>query len=147
MKIGLIKSRKEDLPIIARIFRTEFSKPPYNEKWTEEKSIEKMEFFRKFYDLYAITYGGETVGFICINPTFMCPGEVAFGEEMAIKSDYQNKGIGTFIFKKIFEIYQKRGFKKFMGIAAKKGGPMSLYKRLGVLPSKKGVLIEKRFER
>lgn len=144
MKISLKKSKSKELLTLAEIYMDAFSKPPYNEKWNLNKSIGKMKFFNKFYDLYTIRLDKEIVGFIVINPTFMCPGEVAFGEEIAIKEEFRNRGIGTQVCYQIFKIYKKKGFKKFMGIAAKKGGPMGLYKRLGILPSKKGVLIEKR---
>ena len=71
--------------------------------------------------------------------------EVAFGEEMAIKEEYQSKGIGTLILKKIFNIYRKKGFKRFLGIANVNSTAYKLYKKLGILPSKTDVLIEKRF--
>jgi len=143
MKIKLIKSVTKDLPVIAEIYRTEMSKPPYNENWTKKKSMDKIKFFSKFYDLYTIKADDEIVGFICINPIFMCPGEIAFGEEMAIKEKFQNKGIGTWVLGQIFKIYKERGFKKFMGIAEISGKAIRLYKRLKILPSKKYVLIER----
>jgi len=73
----------------------------------------------------------------------MCPGEVAFGEEMAVREDLQNKGIGTFTLKEIFRIYKQKGFKKFMGIIDAESKANNLYKRLEILPSKKNILIEK----
>lgn len=141
--IELLKSKEADLPIIAEIYLTEFSKPPYNENWTTEKAMKKMNFFKEFYDLYTIKLDNKIVGFICINPLFMCPGEVAFGEEVAIKEEYQNKGIGTTVFNKIFEIYKKRGFNRFVGISDVNSRSKNLYKRLGINPSNKDILIER----
>jgi len=79
-KINIRKTKKEDLKIISKIYRDEFSKPPYNENWTEKKSINKMRFFLKFYDLYSVIFKKQVIGFACINKNFMCPGEVAFWE-------------------------------------------------------------------
>jgi aminoglycoside 6'-N-acetyltransferase I len=143
MELSLDKPTKEELKEIAQIYMTEFSKPPYNECWTIEKAIEKMNFFSEFYDLFTIKMDGEIVGFICINPNFMCPGEVAFGEEMAIKEESQGKGIGTWVFGEIFKIYKEKGFKRFMGIADVESKAFELYKKLKILPSEKDVLIEK----
>ena len=140
------KAIQKDLPIIVEIYKTEFSKPPYNESWTIKKAKKKIDFFFNFYDFYTIIFNNEVVGFIAVNPRFMYPGEVAFGEEIAIREDCQGKGIGTFVFNKIFKIYKKKGFKKFMGIAATKGRAIKLYKKLRILPSKKGVLIEKKLK-
>lgn len=146
MEIKLVKSRKKELPLIARIYIEEFSKPPYNEKWTIKKAEEKMNFYYRFYDLYSIKTNNKLVGFIAINPNFMCPGEVAFVEEIAINKNFQRKGIGTRVFKLVFKIYKEKGFKRFMGIVNIKSGAFKLYKKLGILPSKKDLLIEKKLK-
>ncbi|NCO18076.1 hypothetical protein COT60_03745 [Candidatus Pacearchaeota archaeon CG09_land_8_20_14_0_10_30_9] len=142
-KINIRKTKKEDLKIISKIYRDEFSKPPYNENWTEKKSINKMRFFLKFYDLYSVIFKKQVIGFACINKNFMCPGEVAFWEEFAIKKEFQNEGIGTFVLNEIFKIYKKKGYKKFMGIVNLNSKASKLYKKLNILPSKKNILIEK----
>ncbi len=146
MNVKLTQSIKEDLPVISEIYKTEFSKPPYNENWTDKIMKDKMDFFFDNFDTYTIKYKNEIVGFIVVNPLFMCPGDVAFAEEIAIKKEFQNKGIGTFVWKRIFEIYKNKGFKKVLGIASRDGRAMNLYNRIGLLPSKKGVLLEKKLK-
>ncbi len=146
MKPKLVKTVRKDLPVIAKVYKTEFSKPPYNEKWTMKKALDKMKFFMKNYDIYTIKSGKQIAGFVCVNPYFMCPGEVAFVEEIAIKEEFQGRGIGTFVLNQLFNIYGKRGFKKIMGIADTKGKPINLYKRLGILPSKRNVLTERKLK-
>ena len=143
MKVELRKTEKKEIPVIAAIYKKEFSKPPYNENWTNEKTINKMNFFIKYYDLYTIKVNKKIVGFICINPTFMCPGEVAFGEEMAIDEKFQGQGIGTWVLQKILEIYKEKGFIRFLGIADSEGKAIKLYNKLGIKLSKKDLLIEK----
>ncbi|MBS3084255.1 GNAT family N-acetyltransferase [Candidatus Pacearchaeota archaeon] len=88
-------------------------------------------------------YENKSVGFIIINPNQWCPGEIAFGEEIAIKSEFQNKGIGTKTFEMIFEKYKKRGFKRFMGMENKSSKAKSLYNKIGVKESETYVIIEK----
>lgn len=146
MELKLNKSKKEDIKIISEIYAKEFSKSPYCENWTIKKALDKMNFYLKYYDLFSISADNKIIGFIVINPNFMCPGEIAFGEEMAIKEDFQRKGIGTWALNQIFEIYKKKGFQKFIGIADVESKAYTLYKRLGILPSKKDVLIEKRLK-
>jgi len=102
-----------------------------------------MRFFLKFYDLYSVIFKKQVIGFACINKNFMCPGEVAFWEEFAIKKEFQNEGIGTFVLNEIFKIYKKKGYKKFMGIVNLNSKASKLYKKLNILPSKKNILIEK----
>ena len=138
----LTKSTEGELKKLAEIYMTEFSKPPFNENWTIKKALTKMKEFQKNYDLYTIK-DREIRGFIVVNPNFMCPGEVAFGEEMAIKEQFQNQGYGTWTFKQIFKIYKKKGYKSFLAISNKTSRANKLYKRLGILPCKENVLIEK----
>jgi len=143
MKIDLVKSKKNELKEISKIYMEAFSKPPYEEIWTLKKASNKIKFFYEFYDLYSIKADKKLVGFAVINPNFMCPGEVAFGEEIAIKENFQGKGIGTIVNKKLFEIYKKKGYGSFMIIAHKKSKAVKLYKRLGINISKEGILMEK----
>ena len=112
MKLELKQTKKQDLPILSEIYRIEFSKPPYNESWTFKKAINQMNNFFKNDDVYTIFVDNEIAGFIVVNPNFMCPGEVAFGEEMAVREDLQNKGIGTFVLKEMFKVYKQKGFKR-----------------------------------
>jgi len=75
----------------------------------------------------------------------MFPGSVAFGEELAIKSEFQGRGFGTFVLKEIFKIYKKKGYEKFIGIASKKG-PIKLYKRINLVQCKTAVLVERKLK-
>ena len=146
MKIELRKSKKSELSIISRIYVEEFSKYPYNESWSSKKARDKFNFYYKYYDIYTIFYEKEIVGLIVLNPNFMCPREVVYGEEMAISSNFQNKGIGTQVVKEILEIYKNKGFKRFLGIVNKKGNSIKMFKKLNVKPSKIDILIEKEFK-
>ena len=143
MNIKLAKSEQKDLSILAEIYRSEFSKPPYNENWTLKKAKNKMNFFSKYYDSYAIKADNKIAGFIIINPRFMCPGEVAFGEEMAIKEDYKRKGAGTYVLNKILDIYRKKGFKVYMGIVNKHSNSFGLHKKINAKESKSDIVVVK----
>ncbi len=143
MNLRLDKLIDEELDEIAGIYMTEFSKPPYNESWTIEKAVRKMNFYYEFNDLFTVKADNKTVGFICVDPEFMCPGEVAFVEEFAITEEFQKQGIGTWVINEIFKMYKERGFKRVMGISDVESRAFGLYKKLGILPSKKDILIEK----
>jgi len=144
MKPELKLTKEKDIGEIAKIYMQEFSKPPYKEQWTLKKSIEQISLYFKNYDLYTILVGDKIVGFIALNSRFMCPGEVVFGEEIAIKEEYQNRGIGAYVFNEIFKIYKRKGYKRFIGIANKDSKVMTLYQKLGLYQSGTDILIEKR---
>jgi ribosomal protein S18 acetylase RimI-like enzyme len=143
MKVKLGKAREGELKEISKIYMDEFSKPPYEENWTLKKSFQKINFFYEFYDLYSIKINKELVGFAVINPNFMCPGEIAFGEEIAIKEKFQGKGIGTDAINKLMKIYAEKGYESFMIIASKKSRAIKLYRKLGINDSNEGILMEK----
>lgn len=143
---NIIKTKPFEIKEIAPFYAEEYRKPPYNENWTIKKARNRLEFFRKFYDLYTIRIGKQIVGFIAINPNFMCPGEIAYGEELVIKSEFQRKGIGTEVIKKIIKIYKKRGFKRLLAISDVNSKAYNLYQKLGILPSKRDILIEKKLK-
>lgn len=103
------KAKKGDLKDIAKIYSQEFSKPPYSEPWTDKKALEKIKIFSKYCDIWKVDYEKEIIGFIVINPNHFYPGEVAFGEEIAIKEKYQGRGIGSKLLEKIMKIYRERG--------------------------------------
>ena len=146
MKINLIKSEKKDLPILAEIYKTEFSKSPYNENWNVKKAKDKMKFFSENYDVYTIKTNDKIAGFVVINPRFMCPGEVAFGEEMAIKEEYKRKGAGTYALNKILDIYRKKGFKIYMGIVNKHSNSLGLHKKINAKESKSDIVVVKKLK-
>lgn len=143
----LQKATAKDIKAIAKIYGEEFSKAPYYENWTPALSLKKIKDYATFCDIWKLIYKNELVGFIIVN-TKGCiglPKDVCFGKEMAVKSEFQGRGFGTFILKETFRKYRKKGFRLFQGIANKKG-PLKLYKRLNLKPSKENVLVEKKLK-
>ena len=47
-------ANKGDYEEMAEIYKSEFSKPPYNEPWTLEKALNKIEIFGCPFMTYAI---------------------------------------------------------------------------------------------
>src|SRR3989344_3701065 len=144
MKIQIIKSKKEDYKELAEIYKTEFSKPPYNEPWTKKKAIEKINILSRYCDIWKIIYNKKIAGFIAVNPSWFLPGKYAFGEDIVIKKEFQRKGIGKFALNEIFKKYKQKGFEYFMGVANTKSKAIKLYKKLKILPSKYSLFIERR---
>lgn len=140
----LRKATSKDFNEIVKIYIEEFSKPPYNEPWTISKVVDKLKIFEKYADIYVALIDSQIVGFVVINPNQWCPGEIAFGEEFGVKSEYQRKGIGTFISNEILSIYRKKGYKKFMNITNKRAKSLGLFKKLGFSESKTEILMEKK---
>jgi ribosomal protein S18 acetylase RimI-like enzyme len=144
----LQKASGKDIRKIAEIYKTEYSKFPWNEKWTFPLALKKIKDYAVFCEIWKLNSGKDLVGFAIVNVkgSIGLPDEVAFLEEIAVKSSCQRKGLGTFILKEILGIYKKRGFKTIMGIASKKGKLLDFYKGLNIKPSKYNILIEGRLK-
>lgn len=63
---------------------------------------------------------------------------------MAISKEFQGKGIGKEVTKQIFEIYKKKGFKRFLCLVNKRGNSIKMLRKLGVKESGSDILMEKR---
>lgn len=107
-----------------------------------KKALTKLKLFSKYCDIWKIISQNEIVGFIIINPNQWCPGNIIFGEEMAIKSEFQNRKIATKAIKKIFSYYKTKGYKTFMGIINKNSKSFGLFKKAGLNQSSESVLME-----
>jgi aminoglycoside 6'-N-acetyltransferase I len=143
MKFELQKASKEDFTEIARIYAEEFSKPPYNEPWTQKKAMDKLDVFSRYCDIFKIITDSQTIGFIILNPNQWCPGDTVFIEDFAIASKFQNNGIGTQVLKKIFESYGQKGYSRFIALSNRNSRAYNLYKRLEMTGPNENEVIQK----
>jgi len=136
MEVKIRKAKRKNFRKIAKIYATEFSKPPFKEKWTIAIAMKKLKIFSKYCDLWEIEYEKKLVGFLVINPNQWFPGEIIFGEEMAIDGNFQRKGIGKDVFDKIFKVYKKKGYKRYMGVVNDSSKSIGLHKKIGAYKNK-----------
>ncbi len=137
-------SEKSDFDEIAKIYAEEFSKKPFNEPWNLKLALDKLNIFSRYCDIWKIVIEEKIVGFLIINPNQWFIGEIIFGEEMAIIEEFQRKGIGQNAIGKIFEIYKKKGYKKYMCLVNKKSKSFGLQNKMGVEESQFDKLMEKK---
>jgi predicted acetyltransferase len=142
--VELRVAKKDNFEKLASIYLEEFSKPPYNEDWTLDKAVAKLELFSKYCDIWEIDFDGEVIGMVVINPNHWSSGKIAFCEEVAIKNEYQRKGFGVEVFEKIFEIYKERGFEEYMGIVNKKSKSFGFHKKIGASVLESDVLMSRK---
>lgn len=141
MKLKLIKSQRKDLPAIADIYKTEFSKPPYNGKWIKITALKKLKEYAKFCDIWKLIYNNKIVGFFVMNVMWVYPKKIVFGEEIAIKENFKNKGFGEFMIRELRKIYRERGVKEWWGISNKKSKAFKFWKKMGHKEIKDNALI------
>ena len=143
INIELRVAKRKNFKTLAKFYLEGYTEKPFNEPWTIFKVIRKLKLFSKYSDIWEIYFNNLLIGFIIINPNQWCPGEVIFGEEMAIKREFRRKGIATEVFNKIFDIYKQRGYKRYMGIVNKKSKSWGLHQKIGVKETKENKLLER----
>lgn len=145
-EVELKKSRRKNFRKIAQMYAEGFSEPPYNEPWTLKDSLKKIKVFSRYCDIWEIFYQRKLVGFMIVNPYHWFPGKFAFGEDISIKKEYRNKGIASNTIKQIMNIYKKRGFEYFMGLANKESKAFKLWEKLGIKENKYDRVISKKLK-
>ncbi|MEK7102746.1 MAG: GNAT family N-acetyltransferase [Patescibacteria group bacterium] len=128
-------AKKEDLPILAAIYTKVYDVVRIGEKWTAKAAENMLEsYLHKQPDLaFLAEWEGTIVGgfFSGIKPLY--DGNHLFDGDAFIHPDYQHKGIGKALFKRMFkEALEKYNAKTFSAFTYNGSDfPMNWYKKLG----------------
>lgn len=139
------KATKKDLGEIAKLFKIESSKKPYNQAWMEKTAIQKVKEIFNTQEIYVALIKKEIVGFVSIMSKLGSRGNERDIDELWLKSDFQGKGIGTKIIKFIEDKYKKNSFSLCL-VSDTKSKALQFYKKLGFKPAKGCVLMDKKLK-
>jgi len=124
------KATTKDLKSIAEIFRIESSRPPYNNKRTPKKALNRIKEAFRSNDIYVAIINNVIVGFVMVQRDSGIKNQLWINEIWILKL-YQGQGIGRKIMDEIESIYKKKGIKVFEIVAdTRKGGSREFYKKL-----------------
>ena len=127
--------RKEDLSTLGEIFAKVYEVFDVGERWNKESATRLMEYwFDKQPDLaFLAEWNGKVVGgfFSAIKPWW--DGNHLFDGEIFVHPDYQNKGIGKELFKKMFKEAMDKYDAKVLDAFTFNGSeyPLNWYKKIG----------------
>ncbi|MBD3247119.1 GNAT family N-acetyltransferase [Candidatus Pacearchaeota archaeon] len=122
------KATKKDVKEVVGLFRKEYAKPPYNEKWPK-KAAQKYVGGKSEYFFVAVE-NNEIVGFIQGNIYSWYDGLRGHINEIVVDSKYQGKGIGKGLLNFIIKEFKKRKVKTLALSAKKKAKALDIYKKL-----------------
>ncbi|MBI4163343.1 MAG: GNAT family N-acetyltransferase [Candidatus Aenigmarchaeota archaeon] len=123
------KAMESDLKPISEIFRSESSKKPYSQKWTEQTAFEKVkELFEKGH-IYIALVNGEVVGFISLTTSLWEQSKCALIEELWVKSGHQRKGIGRLLVWFAETKCKENDINSIFTISNKKSAAFKFYKK------------------
>lgn len=109
--INLVKIRKatkKDAKEMSKIFKTEFSKSPYNEKWTERSALRRIKDYFHYTEIFVAIYKKKIMGFIIFLKFFWYDGFRILIDEIVVDSEFQNKGIGRKLMENVELIAKKQ---------------------------------------
>jgi ribosomal protein S18 acetylase RimI-like enzyme len=123
------KTKKEDIPQLVKIFRTEKAKKPYSQKLTQKEARDKIKGSLKDKEVYTLEIDGKAEGFfIC---EIRAKKKQVYLDELWISRKNQGKGYGKSIMKFIEKNYSKKGIKEITLVADKNANASKFYKKIG----------------
>ncbi len=125
------KSKKKDLDKIAEIFRIEYGKKPYGEKWTEKTALKKIKEYFNHYLVFTAEQEKDVVGFLIGSTEIWDDGTHGFIEEIVVSSEFQKKGYGKKLVKYFEDFLKKKGAKRLDLFSHIKSKAFRFYKKQG----------------
>ncbi|MEK6848069.1 MAG: GNAT family N-acetyltransferase [Nanoarchaeota archaeon] len=125
--------RQKDKKTIINIFITEYSKYPYNEKWTKENAVKLINKYTKFSRILIAKINNKIVGFIIFEVFQEDKGEVGFISEIVVSKRFQCLGIGKKLMNATEKYLIKKNIKKIKLIANKKAKAIGFYKKINYI--------------
>ncbi|MBD3354890.1 GNAT family N-acetyltransferase [Candidatus Woesearchaeota archaeon] len=125
------KTKKKDLKRIAEIFRTEYGKSPYNERWDKNTAMKKIKEYFKHYIVFSAEEKKEIVGFLMGSVEIWDDGKHGFIEEIVVSSEFQGKGYGKILVKYFEDFLKKKEAKRLDLFSHVKSKAFKFYKKIG----------------
>ncbi len=131
------KATRKDLKEIIKIFMTEYGKKPYNEKWTIERANKRINsYFNGGCIFWVCEEDRKIIGFIIFNRGVYWFGDRRFIEEIVVKEEFQGRGIGIELMKKVEEDFKGKGKKQIYLLSDKASNALKFYKKIGYKESR-----------
>jgi ribosomal protein S18 acetylase RimI-like enzyme len=140
------KAHKEDLKKIDEIFREEYSKFPYNEKWPKKKSLAKLREYLKYNSIFVIENSKEIIGFIIGHIKIWDKGDEGFIDEIAVSKKFQGKGYGRLLMNFIINYFDRKNCKSLGLMNNPKSIAFKIYKRRGFNKSENLIYMTKKLK-
>ena len=137
------KATKKDLQEIGKLMKEEFSKPPFKEKDPINSVLKSLNFYYKIGEIY-IAKEKEIVGVIVFKIEQHWEGKVIIIEDLAVKKEYQKRGVGKDLMKFVGEYAKNKKIKSILFTTHKESKAMKFYRSLGYKIEKNRINMSKK---
>jgi ribosomal protein S18 acetylase RimI-like enzyme len=128
--MAIRKATIDDLKRIVEIFREEYSKSPYNEKWSESMAIERINNYFKDREIFVLEINNQVQGIIIITFYIWHTGLRGFIDEVVVASEFQGEGYGKKLMEFAENYFKKKGAKEVSLMTSPKAKAFKIYKKL-----------------
>lgn len=146
-KVRIRKAKKENLKSIADVFRIEYGKRPYNEKWNEKDCLKRVKQYFKHSKIAVLEVDDKVSGFIMYDLYLWYDGLRGYIQEIAIFKEHQGKGYGRKLIDYFENVCKKKGITKISLHSHNKSKAFKIYNKLGFKEDKTLVYMIKKLRK
>jgi len=125
------RARQRDLKRISEIFRKEFAKKPYNERWTEKTALKRITNYFKDNYFFVLEEDKIIAGFLIGEIYLWDKGMKGGLSEVIVLSEYQGKGYGKKLISYFENFLKQNKIKKIQLMSVKSSKAFKVYNKLG----------------
>lgn len=140
IKIKIRKAEKTDINEIAKIFKEEFAKKPFFDKWSEENALKKIKGYFKDhdYEIYVAEVKKEVAGFLIVSSFQWTTRLEGYIDQIAVSEKFQGLGVGKMLMSKAENYFRKNKIKEVTLYTERKSDAARFYEKIGY---KKGGMV------
>jgi len=126
----IVKATKKNVPRIVRIFREEYGKSPWNEKWSENAAIKRINNYFKDHKIFVLKINNNIEGFVVLTSYIWHTGLRGFLHEIVVSNEFQGKGYGRKLMDFTEDYFKKIRAKEINLMTSDKSKAYKIYKKL-----------------
>ena len=131
MKVEIREAKKEDLERIAEIYKKEYSKEPYNEKWKKKNALDMVEGQFEGSNVLIALQEEKVIGFISFTSFPWEQSYKGYIMDFAVDSEFQGEGVGTKLMEETEKKLKTEGVKSIALNSHLRSDAFEFYKKRG----------------
>jgi len=135
---------KKDIDEISKLMLSSFTKPPFKEKDNIKAVKESLNFYFKIGKSFIAVENKEIIGVIIFKTERYWEGEVVVVEDLAVKEEDRDQGVGHKLMLEVEKYAKKNKAKKVSFDTHKKSSAVKFYKEQGYKINQNTVSLSKK---
>lgn len=142
-KIKIQEVKKNEFRKVVKIYKDSFAVAPFNEKWSMKTAGNRIKSYLNYSKIKKICYEKEIIGVVIYYIEVWDKGNYLFVAEIAIKKEFQKRGIGKFIMNELENEAKKKKCIAMVLWTEKDSIASKMYEKLGFKIQNKAIRMVK----